>query len=111
MHFSSHLGIIGYWTTAFAAIVIVEHLVFRKRDLQKYNTDHWDNPRKLPSGVAAVFAFFGAIGVVIPCMSQAWYVGPIAKHTGDIGIIVGFFVATGLYSLLRYMEITLLQSE
>ncbi|KAG6865557.1 hypothetical protein C0991_001561 [Blastosporella zonata] len=99
------LSIIGYWSTAFAAIVIAEHLIFRKRDFRRYNVEDWDKPEKLPSGIAAILAFAGAIGIIVPCMSQVWYVGPIARSSGDIGILTGFVVAGGLYSLLRFLEL------
>ncbi|KAG6916943.1 hypothetical protein DXG01_004630 [Tephrocybe rancida] len=98
-------SIIGYWSSAFAAIVITEHLVFRRRNFEHYNTEDWDKPKKLPSGIAAVLAFVGAIGIIVPCMSQVWYVGPIARVTGDIGMLTGFVVAGGLYLLLRFLEL------
>lgn len=38
-------------------------------------------------------------------MSQAFYKGPIAKAgSGDIGVIVGFITAVGLYTILRTIE-------
>lgn len=42
----------------------------------------------------------------MPSMSQTWYTGPIAKAgTGDIGVITGFIVAVGLYTILRNIEL------
>lgn len=62
-------------------------------------------PSKLPLGMAALLSFFGAFGIIIPCMSQVFYEGPIARAgTGDIGVIVGFVSAVGLYVMLRSVE-------
>ncbi|KAF8889241.1 hypothetical protein BD779DRAFT_1469777 [Infundibulicybe gibba] len=87
------------------AIVLTEHFVFRRGDFNLYNVEEWNQPRLLPLGLAAVLAFFGAFGIIIPSMSQAWYTGSIAKAgTGDIGAFTGFLVATGLYLVFRTME-------
>jgi hypothetical protein len=38
-------------------------------------------------------------------MSQVFYEGPISKAgSGDIGVIVGFIVAVGIYLVLRGIE-------
>ncbi|KAH9849624.1 cytosine-purine permease [Lenzites betulinus] len=100
------LSVIGYWSTVFAAIVIVEHLVFRKNDWARYDLAQYCRPRELPLGVAATLAFLCACGIIIPSMSQAWYVGPIANAgTGDIGIIVGFVLACMVYPAFRAVEL------
>jgi len=70
-----------------------------------YNVEDWDKPRQLPPGVAAVLAFVGAFGIIVPSMSQVWYIGPIASAgTGDIGIETGFVVSGVLYLILRTLE-------
>ncbi|KAH9887198.1 cytosine-purine permease [Cubamyces lactineus] len=100
------LSVIGYWSTVFAAIVIIEHFVFRKNDWARYDLSKWCKPRELPLGIAAVFSFLCACGLIIPCMSQAWYIGPIANAgTGDIGILVGFALGALLYPAFRAVEI------
>ncbi|KAJ3558990.1 hypothetical protein NP233_g11372 [Leucocoprinus birnbaumii] len=99
------LSVIGYWSTAFAGIVLTEHFVFRKNIFSAYLTDYWNTPTRLPLGFAALLSFLGAFGIIIPCMSQAFYEGPIAKAgSGDIGVIVGFLAAIGLYIPLRGVE-------
>jgi len=99
------LSIIGYWSTAFAAIIFAEHVVFRRCDFFRYNLEHWDKPRCLPPGIAAVLSFAGAFGIIVPSMSQAWYIGPIARAgTGDIGVLTGFIVAGALYLGSRSLE-------
>ncbi len=99
------LNVIGYWSTIFAAIIIVEHLVFRKNDWARYDLSHWCKPRELPLGLAAIMAFLCACGIIVPCMAQVWYTGPIANAgTGDIGIIVGFVLAAVVYPAIRVVE-------
>ncbi|RDX54764.1 purine-cytosine permease [Lentinus brumalis] len=99
------MNVIGYWSTVFAAIVIAEHLVFRKNDWARYDISHWCKARELPPGVAAIMSFLFACGIIVPCMAQAWYTGPIAKAgTGDIGILVGFTLAAILYPPFRAAE-------
>jgi len=98
------VNIIGYWSTIFAAIVLTEHFLFRKNYFS-YRIEDWDKPNKLPVGIAALFAFLGGFGMVIPSMSQQWYTGPIANAgTGDIGVITGSVVAATLYAILRALE-------
>ncbi|THG92942.1 hypothetical protein EW026_g8143 [Hermanssonia centrifuga] len=99
------LSLIGYWSSAFAVIVLVEHFVFRKNDFSSYKMEDWNQPRRLPVGLAAVLAFFCAFGIIIPSMSQVWYTGPIAKAgTGDIGIPAGCAVAFVVCLVLRSIE-------
>lgn len=98
-------GVIGYWSIAFAGIVLTEHFIFRKNSFSEYLVEYWDTPSRLPLGAAALLAFFGAFGIMIPSMSQAFYKGPIARAgSGDIGIIVGFVTTVGLYIVFRTVE-------
>ncbi|PPQ88566.1 hypothetical protein CVT25_009946 [Psilocybe cyanescens] len=99
------LSIIGYWATAFGAIVLVEHFIFRRASFQAYDVARWDQGRLLPPGIAAVTAFLGAFGIIIPCMQQTWFTGPIAKAgTGDIGVFVAAAATVILYTPLRAVE-------
>lgn len=99
------ISIIGYWSTAFCAIVIAEHAIIRRSRWSSYDITAWDQPRRLPLGFAAVGAFVGSIGIIVPCMSQVWYEGPIAKAgTGDISMYTGFVLAMLLYVPLRILE-------
>ncbi|KAI0698036.1 hypothetical protein C8T65DRAFT_710244 [Cerioporus squamosus] len=88
------MNVIGYWSTVFAAIVIVEHLVFRKNDWTRYDLSHWCTARYLPPGIAAILAFLCACGIIVPCMAQAWY-------------SVGFTLTAVLYPVFRGLERTL----
>ena len=99
-------GVIGYWSTVFAVIVLMEHFIFRKNNFDFYNVaETWNEPRKLPIGAAALIAFFAAFGIIVPCMSQTAYVGPIANAgAGDIGILTGSAVVFIVYLALRSLE-------
>lgn len=97
--------LIAYWSAAFVAVVGVEHFIFRKGDFERYDTEHWDQPSKLPSGIAAIVAMGLSFGLAVPCMSQVWYTGPIAETTGDIGFEVALVLAGLLYIPLRWLEL------
>ena len=99
------LGIIGYWASAYVAIVLVEHLYFRKNDPSHYDEKSWNVPARLPTGIAAIAAGLSSFAVVIPSMDQAWFVGPIAHSTGDIGFEVAFAASAILYLPFRWLEI------
>ena len=58
-----------------------------------------------PSGIAAVAAGVLSFGMMIPCMSQNWFTGPIARTMGDIGFEVAFMVSGMLYLPFRWLEI------
>ncbi|KAJ3546372.1 hypothetical protein NM688_g5523 [Phlebia brevispora] len=99
------LSIIGYWSVVWSIIILTEHFVFRRNTWARYDMEGWDTARRLPWGLAAVFAFACAFGIIIPSMDQAWYTGPIAKAgTGDIGILAGSGVAFLLYLVFRTAE-------
>ncbi|KAL2266449.1 hypothetical protein VTJ83DRAFT_5801 [Remersonia thermophila] len=100
------VSLIGYWTSAFTAILLVEHLAFRRGDCssQGYDPDAWDDARRLPWGAAAVAAGALAFGLVVPSMAQVYWTGPIAEKTGDIGFEVAFALAGTLYVPLRWAE-------
>ncbi|PCH44946.1 hypothetical protein WOLCODRAFT_139341 [Wolfiporia cocos MD-104 SS10] len=102
---SNFLGLIGYWASAFGAVVLMEHLVVRRGDFAAYDLRHWDSFRKLPSGLAAIGACVLAVGLIVPSMDQVWFVGPFALHTGDIGFEVAFVATTIFYVPLRFVEL------
>ncbi|TFK70127.1 hypothetical protein BDN72DRAFT_959040 [Pluteus cervinus] len=99
------VSIIGYWSSSFAAIVLCEHFIIRRRDYSSYKVENWDKARLLPPGFAAIGAFACSIGIIVPAMQQTWYTGPIAKAgTGDVGVLTGTFVAGISYVVLRTLE-------
>jgi purine-cytosine permease-like protein len=101
------LGIISYWSASFVAIMMTEFVWFRKMDYATYDHSIWNVGKKLPLGIAAICAGICSFGLVIPCMAEVWYTGPIAKTTGDIGFEVAFFVSGILYVPFRTLEIRL----
>lgn len=102
--FVSILNAVEYWTAVFAEIVMAEHL-FRKNDWTQYDLSQWCKPKGLPAGAAASFTMVCACDIIVPCMSQSWYVGPIASAgTGDIVVLVGFAAACIIYPALRAVE-------
>lgn len=99
----SFTGVIGYWAAAWASIVLVEHLAFR-RSYAAYDTASWETPSALPTGIAALAAFAISFALIVPSMNQVWFAGPIGKTAGDIGFEVAFFLAGGLYLVFRPLE-------
>lgn len=105
------LAVIGYYASPFAAVVLVEHIVFRK-SAEYYDVTTWNSLQRLPTGWAGMAAFVCSFGLIIPSMDQVWYVGPIAASgTGDIGFEVGFFGAALLYWIFRTIELRLINGR
>lgn len=111
-HFESVLEyfmlVIAYWLAIYEGIALPEHFVF-KRGAQGYEPSTYDQPSKLPPGLAAAGAFcFGIAGAVCG-MSQVWYIGPLGgmiggQYGGDIGFELAFAFAFISYLPLRYFE-------
>lgn len=104
------MNFIGYWLAIYEGISLTDHFLFR-RGTSGYVAEHYDQPGKLPPGIAAVLAFgFGVAGMVTG-MSQTWYVGKIALHAGeapfggDVGFELGFAFAAVSYAALRTAEL------
>ncbi|RMY46791.1 hypothetical protein D0865_09063 [Hortaea werneckii] len=107
--FTNFLALMGYWVSIWIAIVLEEHLIFRKWLGIGWNWDAWNDKRKLPLGAAALVAFvIGWIGSIL-CMAQVWYIGPLAVLVGqygaDMGNYVGFGWAGLTYLPLRWLEL------
>lgn len=98
------IALIGYWSASFVGIVVAEHFIFRRANPKAYDVNAWDTASKLPSGIAAIGAAVLSFGLVVPCISQVWFTGPIAVTTGDIGFEIAFFLSALLYLPLRYAE-------
>lgn len=83
--FTNYLALMGYWVSIWIAIVLEEHLIFRKWRGLGWTWENWNEPQKLPVGMAAFVAFLiGWVGAIL-CMAQVWYIGPIAATVGDYG--------------------------
>ncbi len=104
------IALIGYWSASYCGIAGVEHLVFRRKWGRvpwedAYDHRIWANAKKLPWGVAAIGSMVLSFGMVVPCMSQVWFTGPIAKTTGDLGFEIAFVLSALFYVPLRTLEI------
>lgn len=102
---TNFLSLIGYWASAYGAILLVEHHYFRKGDFSTYNHAIWNVPGRLPWGAAAMAACILSFGLIIPCMNQLWFQGPIGITSGDIGFEIAFPLAALLYIPLRMLEL------
>ena len=66
------MNFIGYWLAIYEGISLTEHFVF-KRGFSGYAPELYDQPSKLPPGIAAVAAFcMGIVGMVMG-MSQVCF--------------------------------------
>jgi NCS1 nucleoside transporter family len=107
--FTNFLALMGYWVSIWIAILLEEHLLFRKWRGLGWNWDAWNDHRKLPVGIAALIAFFVGWAGSILSMAQVWYIGPFAtqlgEYGGDMGNYVGFAWAGIVYPGLRWLEL------
>ncbi|EXJ90886.1 hypothetical protein A1O1_03992 [Capronia coronata CBS 617.96] len=108
-YLSNFLSLLGYWCTSYFVILLEEHVIFRKRNFANYDLEGWNDPARLPLGLAALLAF--GLGVVAWCMGmvETWYVGPLGKLIGDSGGDVAnefALVVTAItYYPARYLEL------
>ncbi|KAL4947507.1 permease for cytosine/purines, uracil, thiamine, allantoin-domain-containing protein [Aspergillus filifer] len=100
------LYVIAYWSAAFVSVVFTEHFLFRRGRCteEEYSHDAVGNASMLPSGIAAIAAMGLSFGLVVPCMAQIWYTGPLAEAVGDLGFEVALVLAAVLYVPLRWGE-------
>ncbi|CAK7227721.1 hypothetical protein SEUCBS140593_006671 [Sporothrix eucalyptigena] len=101
---NNFITLIGYWASAYIGVILVEHLWFRRRNFDNYDPAVWDTARALPIGAAAICAALCSVALIVPSMDQVWYVGPIAKTTGDLGFEFAFIVTALLYGPFRLLE-------
>ena len=81
--FTNFLALMGYWVAIWIAITLEEQFIFRRRIA--FDWTAWNQPEKLPLGVAALVAFLVGWAGAILCMAQVWYIGPIAAEVGEYG--------------------------
>ena len=111
--------LIGYWASAYIAIILFEHLIIRGNSFSRYDLASWDGterenqdssiafrrPRQLPKGLGAFVACITAGGLAVLFMDQIWWVGPVAEKTGDIGFEMTFAIAAVIYVPARLLEL------
>lgn len=68
--FTNFLALMGYWVAIWSAILIEEHLLFRR--VRGYNWEAWNDRKQLPVGIAALFAFLVGWAGAIISMAQVW---------------------------------------
>lgn len=109
--FTNLLAIMGYWVCIWIGITLCEVFIFRRR--RGFDWDDWNDPSKLPIGLAAFFAFLVGWAGVILSMGQTWYIGPIARLVGqngaDMGNYVGFSWGAIVYIPSRWLELRFLK--
>ncbi|RAK95312.1 purine-cytosine permease family protein [Aspergillus ibericus CBS 121593] len=102
------LALLGYWTLAFGLILAIEHFWFRPR-LGGYDLEAWQDPKRLPVGMAATTALLLGMGFSFVGMDQTWYIAPAAKRIGAYGGDVGDYLVLAsvgvCYPLFRTLEI------
>ncbi|KAI1372071.1 FAD/NAD(P)-binding domain-containing protein [Hypoxylon crocopeplum] len=104
--FLNFLSLIGYWVIIWIVITLEEQVLFRKH--KGYDWEQWANKAYLPVGYAALTSFLVGWAGAIICMSQTYYVGPVAKMVGngaDLGLPVGMSWAGLVYPPLRHLEL------
>jgi NCS1 nucleoside transporter family len=108
-YLQNFLSLLGYWCTQYFVIVFAEHWVFRKGKIENYDLEGWNDPSRLPLGLAAVTAFGLGIIAWVMGMVQTWYVGPIGKligsYGGDVGNEFTFGVTLLAFIPLRWLEL------
>lgn len=84
-YLNDFLSLLGYWGTSFFVILFVEHFLFRKGNVDNYDLEAWNDPSRLPVGLAGGTAFL--LGVAGWClgMVETWFSGPIGLLIGDYG--------------------------
>ena len=84
---------------------MVEYWYFRRARAETLNPEIWDDASALPSGIPAVISVLVPWALIIPSMDTAWYTGPIAKVTGDLGFEFAMVLGLMCYFPLRAYEI------
>ncbi|KAK6064468.1 NCS1 nucleoside transporter [Seiridium cupressi] len=102
------LLVCAYWIVPFGAVFLTEQLIFRRG--YAYDITAWSDSTRLPYGIAASVTWIIGTVLSILCMSQTWWIGPIAAaipgspYGTDISWILAFSVCTIIYIPLRRWE-------
>jgi len=107
-YLQNFLSLLGYWCTQYFVILFSEHVIFRKMNFANYDLDAWNDPSRLPVGIAAGLAF--SIGIIawVMGMVETWYEGPLGKligtSGGDIANEFTFAVTALVFIPARFLE-------
>ena len=66
-YLSNFLSLLGYWCTSYAVVLFLEHYIFRKGNFDNYDLEGWNDPSRLPLGIAAFLAFGLGAGIRRGC--------------------------------------------
>ncbi|EAW07746.1 putative purine-cytosine permease [Aspergillus clavatus NRRL 1] len=107
--FKNFLPLIGYWIIIWFTIAVEQDVLFNR--CKGYDWTAWNDPRKLPVGVAAGVSFLVGWAGAIVGMNQVYYVGPIASAIAggaDLGIWLGIGFTAVAFPPLRFLELKIL---
>jgi purine-cytosine permease-like protein len=68
---SNFLSMLGYWVVGFVGCMVIEHYYFRPRN-DGYDVDAWQDPKKMPPGLAGVVTMLTGYGMSFIGMVQTW---------------------------------------
>ncbi|KAL4399739.1 transmembrane transporter [Malassezia pachydermatis] len=102
------LDLLGYWCTSYFLILMLEHVVIRKGSFANYDLEGWNDPDRLPHGIAAIIVFLVGVVCWVMGMAETWYIGPLARlfgpHGGDVANEFTLVFTVVTYIPLRYLE-------
>ncbi|CCF60692.1 hypothetical protein KAFR_0L00840 [Kazachstania africana CBS 2517] len=103
------MNTVAYYSAIYISLGLAEHFIFRRNDFRNYNIEDWNNPSKLPLGIASAIALFvGAFGVALG-MNETFWTGEIGRligeNGGDIGLELGGSWAFIVYVAVRPLEL------
>ena len=107
--FQNFLPVMSYWVSPWLMIVLEEQFLFHYLRGKSFDWTAWEHKKRLPVGLAALFAWLcGWAGAIIG-MEQIWYQGPVAlkvgNYGGDIGAWLSIAFVCVIYPPLRYIEL------
>ncbi|KAL8695479.1 MAG: hypothetical protein Q9218_000057 [Villophora microphyllina] len=95
--FQNFLPIMSYWISPWVTIVLEEQFLFHVLRGKPFDWAAWEDKKRLPVGLAALFAFLcGWAGAIIG-MEQTWYHGPVAVKVGNYGGDIGCMAVDCIY--------------
>ncbi|KAF2707175.1 putative nucleoside transporter [Pleomassaria siparia CBS 279.74] len=112
VYLTNFLSLLGYWCTQYFVILFSEHVIFRKCNFDNYDLEAWNDPARLPIGIAAGVSF--GIGIIawIMGMVETWYTGPLGKligaYGGDVANEFTFVVTALVFIPARYLELRII---
>ncbi|KAI1437514.1 permease for cytosine/purines, uracil, thiamine, allantoin-domain-containing protein [Xylaria sp. CBS 124048] len=108
-YLQNFLALLGYWSTSYFCVLILEHYVFRKGKFENYDLEAWNDPSRLPIGLGALAAFLvGIVGWLLG-MVEIWFAGPVGKligvDGGDVANELTLVLTVATYLPARYFEL------